>query len=309
VARLAATPLARFNEFEVDATERELRRSGMLIALQDQAFDILVMFLRRPGEILSRAQIQDAFWPGEHGDLNGRLNFAIGQIRVALDDDADRPRYLATIRSKGYKFLVPVQWSEAEPARLIKQESFGRNASSPFRITDVAQAGDADAKRSYSPFILFALVLTVTVALTAVAFRNHNRAGVKSTSRDATRTVPTITSVTPIRPQRAQSIVISGRGFGTHTPYSNADSPYLAIRDTTGSWAAGRIIPENWDEVTLNVERWTDSQIVVTQFSGRYGLSGWQLNTGDDIEIAVWNPQTDTGPALYHLAVSPINPR
>jgi hypothetical protein len=86
-------------------------------------------------------------------------------------------------------------------------------------------------------------------------------------------------------------------------PYSHTDSPYLAIRDLTAQWAAGRIIPQNWDEVTLDVESWTDTQIVVNGFSGSYGPNGWMLSFADQLEIAVWNPQSGAGPALYHAEV------
>ena len=114
-----------------------------------------------------------------------------------------------------------------------------------------------------------------------------------------------ITSVSPILPQRNQAIVIRGRGFGLHTPYRNADSPFIAIRDNTVRWAAGRIIPQNWDEVTLDVKSWEDTQIVVSGFSGAYGAGEWKLNPGDAIEVAVWNPQSGHGPATYRLTVSP----
>jgi len=110
--------------------------------------------------------------------------------------------------------------------------------------------------------------------------------------------------VSPILPRRDQRIVITGKGFGLHTPYKDADIPFIAIRDTTANWAAGRIIPQNWDEVTLNVESWTDTEIVISGFSGLYGSRGWKLSPGDDIEVAVWNPQSAQGPALYHVTVA-----
>jgi hypothetical protein len=115
---------------------------------------------------------------------------------------------------------------------------------------------------------------------------------------------PSISSVTPILPKANQTIVILGRGLGTYTSFTNLDTPYLAVRNNTAHWAAGRIIPENQDEVTLNISRWTDSEIVVTGLAGAYGRNNWVLNPSDRIEIAVWNPQTGAGPALYHLEVT-----
>lgn len=114
-----------------------------------------------------------------------------------------------------------------------------------------------------------------------------------------------IASVSPILPQRDQEIVIRGTGFGMHTPYMHTDSPFLAFRDKTAGWAAGRIIPQNWDEIMVDVKSWEDTKIVLSGFSGSYGGKGWKLSPGDRIEIAIWNPQSGRGPAVYHLTVSP----
>ncbi len=115
---------------------------------------------------------------------------------------------------------------------------------------------------------------------------------------------PKIISVSPVLPLRDQAIVIKGSGFGLHTPYRNTDTPFIAIRDKTAQWAAGRIIPQNWDAVTLDVKAWQDTQIEISGFSGAYGSGHWQLAKGDEIEIAVWNPQSGRGPAVYQLTVS-----
>lgn len=91
--------------------------------------------------------------------------------------------------------------------------------------------------------------------------------------------------------------------MGSYTNFTALDSPYLAIRDKTARWAAGRIMQRNFDDVTLSVSSWKDSEIIVTGFHGFYGKHGWKLNPGDKIEIAIWNPQTGGGPVRYHLSV------
>jgi excisionase family DNA binding protein len=112
---------------------------------------------------------------------------------------------------------------------------------------------------------------------------------------------PEISSVTPILPRPDQTIVIKGHDFGWYTSFSGLDTPFLAIRNITGHWAAGRIIDLNPDDVTLSVAKWTDSEIVITGFSGKYGQENWKLQPGDGIDVAVWNPQTGTGPGIFHL--------
>jgi hypothetical protein len=107
---------------------------------------------------------------------------------------------------------------------------------------------------------------------------------------------PKITSVSRIKPEQYQKIVISGSGFGTMSPY-NGDSAYIRFRDKTGKWDAGHTSSSEIDSVWLDVTEWSDSKIVITGFTNDYGQEGWVLNKGDRVEFYVWNPQDDNGPA------------
>lgn len=150
-------------------------------------------------------------------------------------------------------------------------------------------------------------LVVIIVAVAAGLIRAHSAKWHKSTAFHALESAavrPVISSVSAIEPKPNQVVVIKGHGLGIHTYYANGDTPFIAIRDTTSRWAAGRLIPANWDEVTLNVASWTDSEIVVTGFAGAYGQHWWKLNPGDQIEVAVWNPETGTGPATYELTVA-----
>ncbi len=120
------------------------------------------------------------------------------------------------------------------------------------------------------------------------------------------RTPPIITAVSSIAPKQEQEIIIEGYGFGHYTSFKRLDTPFLAIRDNTAHWAAGRITPENPGDVTLTVTTWIDTDIIVTEFSGDYGRKWYKLNQGDEIEVRVWNPQTGAGPATYTLRVAAL---
>jgi DNA-binding winged helix-turn-helix (wHTH) protein len=294
---IATSSLARFGAFELDTERRELRRAGMLIALPGQPFDLLVMLLRRPYELVLRHEIEEKFWAGDrYGDLGGRVNFAIREIRKALDDNADKPRYVATVRNRGYKLIIPVRWLETSNSDAAAQganQSLGSDTPGDSETRSPARKRIVKQLKSRGLIVAGLALTVVLVAGLAILGRLGNDA-----------VAPVIASVTHIGPVPDQRIVIIGRGFGTHTSYSHQDSGYLAIRDTTAHWAAGRITATNWDEVTLSVASWTDSEIVVTGFSGAYGTQGWKLSVGDKIEIAVWNPQTHAGPGIYHLEVT-----
>jgi len=63
--------LKRFGVFEVDLRSGELRRAGMRIKLQEQPFKVLVALLERPGQVVTREELQKRIWPEESfGDFD-----------------------------------------------------------------------------------------------------------------------------------------------------------------------------------------------------------------------------------------------
>ena len=106
----AVPTVVRFGIFEADLASGELRKRGRRVPLQDQPFQILALLVRRPGEIVSREELQRAIWPAdtfvefEHG-----INMAVQRLRQALGDSADNPRFIETLPRKGYRFIAPVE--------------------------------------------------------------------------------------------------------------------------------------------------------------------------------------------------------
>jgi cholera toxin transcriptional activator len=100
----------RFGVFEADATTGELRRQGVRIKVNVQPFQVLLMLLERPGELLTREEISRELWPdGTFVDYEHGVNSAINRIREALGDQARNPRFIETLARRGYRFLAPVQ--------------------------------------------------------------------------------------------------------------------------------------------------------------------------------------------------------
>lgn len=285
--------LIRFGPFELDLKNAELRREGMRTPIQPAAFKLLEMLVSRPNELISREEIRQKLWPQERvsktESLDLRLNFEIKAVREALNDDHVSPRYIQTVRKHGYKFIAPVKVINEGG-----QEDAQQNDQDRLALGTAKEAGKGRWQKSFLTIKVFAAgvtILIVGVGMWVIRSRVANR--------------PVISAVTPILPQPNQTIVIQGRGLGSYTNFNALDTPYLAIRDQTAHWAAGRIMERNWDEITLTVARWLNSEIIVTGFDGPYGQNGWKLSPGDEIEVAVWNPQTGAGPALYHLKVTP----
>jgi Tol biopolymer transport system component/DNA-binding winged helix-turn-helix (wHTH) protein len=103
----------RFGLFELDVARGELRKQGRVIKLQDQPFQVLDVLVRRPGEVVTREELQQAVWPADtFVEFDQGLNTAVKKIRLALGDSAENPRFVETIPRKGYRFIVPVERSE-----------------------------------------------------------------------------------------------------------------------------------------------------------------------------------------------------
>ena len=101
----------RFGPFELDVRSGELRRNGTTVRLQPQPLKVLLLLAGRPGDVVTREEIQAEIWPaGTFVDFEQSLNFCIRQIRAALRDDANAPRYVETLPRRGYRWVAgPVQ--------------------------------------------------------------------------------------------------------------------------------------------------------------------------------------------------------
>jgi eukaryotic-like serine/threonine-protein kinase len=102
-------PVMRFGAFELDASSSVLRKDGISLKIHPQPFRVLLLLTERPGEIVTRAEIQRCLW-GNHTfvDFDRGINFCISQIRAVLADEAERPRYVETVPRRGYRFIAPV---------------------------------------------------------------------------------------------------------------------------------------------------------------------------------------------------------
>ena len=100
----------RFGLFECDVDTRELRRESVLLRLQSQPAQVLAYLVERAGQTVTREDLIKEIWGTEtHVDFDRGLNFCIGQIRSALDDDSISPLYIRTLPKRGYQFIAPVE--------------------------------------------------------------------------------------------------------------------------------------------------------------------------------------------------------
>lgn len=110
---------AYFGLFEADLATGELRKSGTRIRLQAQPFRVLTFLLERPGDVVTREEIQKRLWGNDTiVDFDHSLGTAINKIREALGDSAENPRFIETLARRGYRFIAPVQSDRPALSRL-----------------------------------------------------------------------------------------------------------------------------------------------------------------------------------------------
>ncbi|HEX5282928.1 MAG TPA: winged helix-turn-helix domain-containing protein [Bryocella sp.] len=162
----------RFGMFELDPIARQLRKNGVRLKLYGQSFQILLMLLGRPGEVVSREELRKGIWPeGTFVDFEHGLNAAIKNLRRTLSDSAEKPLFVETIPRVGYRFCGRVdQVPSAKQA--VPETSDARLAAPPEREeVEAAEASLPPLSISRRPFWsrwqASALVLLVVIGAIA----------------------------------------------------------------------------------------------------------------------------------------------
>jgi len=164
----------RFGVFEVDLRAGQLRKHGLQVRLQEQPFQVLVMLLEHPGEIITREELQKRLWPADtFVDFDHGLNKAINKIRDALGDSAESPRFVETVARRGYRFLAEVRVADAPPLRApeLATETQGKDRAD-------ASGKSAAHRRLERPLawrISCSVLVLLLVILATWAFHSRNR--------------------------------------------------------------------------------------------------------------------------------------
>jgi len=158
--------LLRFGLFELDLRSGELRREGSLLRLQGQPIELLAVLAGKAGEVVTREEIQRRIWRSEtHVDFDQGINTCIRQIRSALGDVAENPRFIQTLPRRGYRFLAsvtPVHLAGREPAD-----------AAPHEPPRAAALPSSESKRALSRTVVstMGMALLAVTALTLLAWK------------------------------------------------------------------------------------------------------------------------------------------
>lgn len=94
-----------FDGFEVDPTNRELRRDGVVIPLRGKVFDVLLVFAENPDRLLSKDELIEKVWNEDFVE-EGNLARNVSTLRKVLGDTGREHKYIATIPGHGYRFIA-----------------------------------------------------------------------------------------------------------------------------------------------------------------------------------------------------------
>ena len=159
----------RFGPFEADIRTGELRKRGSRLRLQDQPFQVLAMLLAKPGELVTREELQQKLWPQDtFVDFDHGLNTAINKIREALGDTASDPQYVETLPKRGYRFIAPVESATAS-ATTSPEQSAATTLDLPKDINTLPQANRNAAR------FMFALIQVMYLIFYVVALIQHEK--------------------------------------------------------------------------------------------------------------------------------------
>jgi len=166
-----SSEVIRFGAFELDAANGELRNAGISLKIHPQPLQVLSLLVKRAGQTVTREEIQHCLW-GDNTfvDFERGINSCISQIRAALGDDPEKPRYVETLPRRGYRFIAPVTINGDLAAHFVSKRVSESSAAAMEAIRD-SRAAAAAGKRKY---FLAALALAAVMAI-AIGWQWHVR--------------------------------------------------------------------------------------------------------------------------------------
>lgn len=142
-----------FGLYEIDLQTGELWKAGFRIKLQGQPFKVLTTLLEKPGQVVTREELQARLWGKDTVvDFDHSLGTAINKIREALGDSAENPRFIETLARRGYRFIAPVGVIESIPdASAEASDQIATRLVLPPRVSAASTTDPAHAATQHSP--------------------------------------------------------------------------------------------------------------------------------------------------------------
>lgn len=99
----ADTESLSFGPFAIDTAGRQVTLDNQAVSLTAREFDLLLHFVRHPGQVFSRAQLLDSVWGYGHEGYEHTVNSHINRLRSKIEANSAQPDYIVTVWGVGYK--------------------------------------------------------------------------------------------------------------------------------------------------------------------------------------------------------------
>ena len=173
----------RFGDFSLHCGKFELCRKGRRLKLERKPLDLLILMVRKHGQVVTREEIVQCLWDREvFVDVEHGINTAIRKIRQTLGDRSDLPTYVQTVSGTGYRFIATV--TAVEPDDIQPTQSSDSSIASPPSPLEISSAPPIKSagpnRRSFllvSALLAFVLgaILTLTLGPHPLAARFLHR--------------------------------------------------------------------------------------------------------------------------------------
>ncbi len=116
--RAGSTVRARFAQFTIDSETRQLLGDGREIHLSPKAFDLLCALIEAGPKVVEKSALHARIWPNTYV-VDANLNILVGEVRRAIGDSAQVPKFIRTVHGVGYAFcgtaIVPPARTAVQP--------------------------------------------------------------------------------------------------------------------------------------------------------------------------------------------------
>jgi Tol biopolymer transport system component/DNA-binding winged helix-turn-helix (wHTH) protein len=332
----------RFGPFEANLLTQELYKFGTRLRLPNQSFQVLSVLLERPGEMVTREQLQARLWPSDtFVEYDQGLNAAVNRLREVLGDSAEKPRFIETLPRRGYRFIAAVEAPQIDAALDSQNES---GNSSPQSLPNAASGEGLESKTPSLPswadvrppsrgshrllWILLGIVsISVLLAVVVTSVLMHLRKATRTENLSTERVVPFTSlpgqEVAPSFSPDGSQVVFAWKG--------DSDKGFDLYVKTIGSERVLRLTdhPANWispawspDGRQIAFSRWAPDEkgiFVIPALGGpERKLSSadfWyepfmQISWSPDAQsIAFWSSEEAAGSHVFLLPLDTLKPR
>ena len=193
--------LYQFAEFELDTEQELLIGPAGPIVLRRQTFRLLQHLVESAPAVVTRDELMDSLW-GHHALSVNVIPQTLSELRQALNDDAQNPRFIETRHRRGYAFVAPVVHVAASPAAVVidaNADAESRTATTTLLPPSVNLPKPAWYALRPRPIVALAMLAIILIGTTVILLRGGGGAANSQTVVPGTRPVISITAA----PERA----------------------------------------------------------------------------------------------------------